>query len=112
MIEFIISAAVVITVVAIIEIVTILFTLPDRNAPPSVTVLPVFSDDAMFENRLEYLMQKSCGRGNIILVDYSADEYRRTLCSRFIGNNPDAVFIHHSELEKYLSGIFTKSDKK
>lgn len=112
MYELIITAAVILTVVAIIEIVTVLFTLPNHNAPASVTVLPVFYDDKLFENRLEYLMQKTCGRGNIILVDYTADEFQRDLCNCFISNNPDAMFVHHSELEKYLSEIFCKSHEK
>lgn len=112
MLEFIISAAVILTVMAIIEIITLLFTLPNHNAPPYVTVLPVFCDDNLFENRLDYLMQKSCGRGNVILVDYSANEHQRNLCERFVENNPDAIFIHQQELKKYLSKTFSQINEK
>lgn len=112
MIELIITATVILIVVAVIEIVSVLFTLPNHNAPPYVTVLPVFCDDNHFESRLDYLMQKSCGRGNIILVDYSANEYQRTLCGHFIENNPDAVFVHQNELKAYLSQVFTEHHEK
>ncbi len=111
MIELIITSVVVLAVIAIIEIVTLFFTLPADDAPPYVTVLPVFHGDNLFESRLEYLMQKTCGRGNIILVDYSADEYQRDLCNRFINNNPDAVFIPYSELESHLSAVFCGNQK-
>lgn len=111
MIELIVTAIVIITVLALIEIVTLFFTLPSNNAPPYVTVLPIFNGDSLFESRLEYLMQKTCGRGNIILVDCSADNYQRDLCRKFINNNPDAVFIHNSELENHLASVFCDNEK-
>lgn len=109
--NIIITAAVVLAVVALIEIVTIFFSLPGDNAPPYVMVLPVFSNDELFTARLEFLTQKGCGRNNIILVDYTADNKQKEICRRFVLNNPDAAFITSAELEKYLEKIFSVTQK-
>lgn len=101
----IIIAAVILAFIAVIEIIT-LFSLPTDNAPPYVAVLPVFADDKYFPQRLEYILQKGCGRTNIIMVDYSADNTQKELCRQFINDNPDAVFISHTELEKYFAETF------
>lgn len=101
----IIITAVALAFIALIEIVTI-FSLPTDNAPPYVAVLPVFADDRYFQQRLEYILQKGCGRTNIIIVDYSADSFQSELCRQFVNDNPDAVFISHTELEKYFSETF------
>lgn len=106
----IITAAVILAVVAIIEIVTVFFSLPVDSAPPYVTVLPVFADDKLFERRLEYLMQKGCGRRSAILVNYTADLHQTELCRRFVHDNPDAVFISKEELERFFTGIFSPVD--
>lgn len=103
----IITAAVVLSVVAVIEIVTVFFSLPKGSTPPYVTVLPVFDSDKDFERRLEYIMQKGCGRRNIIIVSYTADSRQKELCRKFIHDNPDAVFISHTELESLFSRTFT-----
>lgn len=102
----IIASAVILAVIAVIEILTILFSLPSEDAPPYVTVLPVFREDRNFSARLEYILKKSCGRTNIIIVDYSADDEQRKLCSQFVRDNPDAVLIFHYELEKYFAETF------
>ncbi len=106
----IITAAVILAVVAIIEIVTVFFSLPVDSAPPYVTVLPVFADDKLFERRLEYLMQKGCGRRSAILVNYTADPHQTELCRRFVHDNPDAVFISKEELERFFTGVFSPVD--
>lgn len=102
----IIASAVILAVIALIEILTIMFSLPSEDAPPYVTVLPVFGEDRNFSARLEYILKKSCGRTNIIIVDYSANDEQRKLCSQFVRDNPDAVFIYHNELEKYFAETF------
>lgn len=107
----IITAAVILAVVAIIEIVTLFISLPTDNVPPYVTVLPVFADDKLFDKRLEYLMQKGCGRRNAILVDYTADTRQQELCRKFVENNPDAVFIPHTQLREIFSKTFSDSEK-
>lgn len=99
----IVVTAVILAFIAIIEI-TMLFSLPTDNALPYVEVLPVFADDRYFQQRLEYILQK--GRSNIIIVDYSADDLQKELCQQFVSNNPDAVFISHTELEKYFAETF------
>ncbi|MBQ9139187.1 MAG: hypothetical protein IJX61_01060 [Ruminococcus sp.] len=109
--EIIITAAIILAVIAIIEIVTLFFSLPADNAPPYVAVLPVFSDDVLFDMRLEYLMRKGCGRQRVILVDYTANEHQTELCKSFLQNNPDAVFIHYSEIQKFFSETFAFHEK-
>ncbi|MBR3969687.1 MAG: hypothetical protein IKJ87_01210 [Ruminococcus sp.] len=109
--EIIITSAVILTVIAIIEIVTLFFSLPAENAPPYVTVLPVFCDDELFDRRIEYLMQRGCGRRSVIIIDYSATDSQKKLCRRFIENNPDAVFVRHDELEGYFSSVFLAAEK-
>ena len=104
----IVIAAVILAFIAIIEIIT-LFALPTDNAPPYVTVLPVFANDRYFHQRLEYILQRGCGRTNIIIVDYSANSTQLELCRQFINDNPDAVFISHNELEKYFAETFAIS---
>lgn len=99
----IVITAVMLAVIAIIETV-MLFSLPTDNAPPYVEVLPVFADDRYFQQRLEYILQK--GRTNVIIVDYSASDLQKELCRQFVNNNPDAVFISHTELEKYFAETF------
>ncbi|MDE6520503.1 MAG: hypothetical protein K2N27_11865 [Ruminococcus sp.] len=107
----IITVAVVLGVIAFIEIISLFFTIPLENSPPYVTVLPVFSEDEQFQQRLEYIMQKSCGRINIIIVDYSANPLQKELCRQFTEDNPDAVFISSNELEKYFAETFAISEK-
>lgn len=99
----IIITAVILAVIAVIE-TAMLFSLPADNAPPYVEVLPVFADDRYFQQRLEYIVQK--GRTNIIIVDYSADGLQKEMCRQFVSSNPDAVFISHTELEKYFAETF------
>ncbi len=99
----IVITAVILAFIALIE-TAMLFSLPTDNAPPYVEVLPVFADDRYFQQRLEYILQK--GRTNIIIVDYSADNLQKELCQQFVSSNPDAVFISHTELEKYFAETF------
>lgn len=106
-----ITGAVILLVIAAIEIVSIFFSLPKRYAPPYAAVMPVFADDDNFVQRLEYIMQKGCGRRNIIIVDYSATAEQSELCSRFVRDNPDAVFISHEQLTENFRKFFTISEK-
>ena len=101
----IVISAFILAFIAMIEIIS-LFSLPANNAPPYVAVLPVFADDKYFRQRLEFILQKGCGRTNIIIVDYSADDVQQELCRQFVRDNPDAVFISHEELEKYFAETF------
>ncbi|MCM1133870.1 MAG: hypothetical protein NC340_10425 [Ruminococcus flavefaciens] len=101
----IITVAVILAVIALIEIIA-LFSFPTDNAPPYVTVLPVFADDRNFQQRLEYILQKGCGRTNIIIVNYSANDSQLELCRQFVEDNPDAVFISCTELQKYFAETF------
>ncbi len=107
----IISAAVILAVVALIEIVSLFTDLSNEGTPAYVKVLPVFSDDKLFDMRLEYLMRKSGGRQKIVLVNYSADDRQSELCNSFIRNNPDAVFIHYSEMKNFFAEIFAFHEK-
>ena len=103
----IITAAVILGVIALIEIVTLLFLTPIKSAPAYVAVLPIFADDPELSERLEYLSLKGCGRRRIILVNYSADAEQDMLCRQFAGNSPDTLYISAMELEKTLREIFT-----
>ena len=51
----IITAAVILAVIAIIEIVNLFTDISIDGAPAYVTVLPVYADDKLFDMRLEYL---------------------------------------------------------
>ncbi|MBQ3139297.1 MAG: hypothetical protein IJB68_07300 [Ruminococcus sp.] len=109
--EIIITAAVVLAVIAIIEIVTHFLAINSTSSPPYVTVLPVFSDDELFVMRLEFLMRKGSGRQRVILVDYTADNQQKELCSAFIHTNPDASFIHYTEMKNFFAEIFAFHEK-
>lgn len=102
----IITAAVILGVIALIEIVTLLFISPVRSAPAYVAILPVFADDNELRERLEYLSLKGCGRRRIILVNYSASAEQDILCEKFMSNSTDSLYIHANELEKTLREIF------
>ncbi|MBR5513499.1 MAG: hypothetical protein IKV85_05885 [Ruminococcus sp.] len=107
----IISAAVVLAVIALIEITGVFTDLSDEGVPAYVTVLPVFAEDSLFDMRLEYLMRKSGGRRKVVLVDFSADNRQIELCSRFVNNNPDAAFIHYTEMKNFFAEIFAFHEK-
>ncbi len=109
--EILITTAVIIAVIAVIEIVTQFFTLSTDGSPPYVTILPVFSDDELFVMRLEFLMRKSCGKQRIILVDYTADNQQKKLCKDFISKNPDSEFIHCAEMKNFFAEIFAFHEK-
>lgn len=111
MYAIIITMTVILAVIAIIEIVTHFLAINSTSSPPYVTVLPVFSDDKLFDMRLEYLMHKSGGRQRIIFIDYTADNHQKELCCAFIHSNPDTVFIHYTEMQKFFSEIFAFHEK-
>ena len=98
----IITAAVVLAAICIIEIVSYFVTAPLSGTPAYISVLPVFENDEELSERLEYLAIKSCGRRRVIIVDYSASSEQSELCRGFVNNSPDAVFISAEELEKTM----------
>ena len=100
----IITAAVILAVIAIIEIVNLFTDISIDGAPAYVTVLPVYADDKLFDMRLEYLMRWGCGRRKVVLVDFSAN-------NRQIDNNPDAAFIHYTEMKNFFAEIFAFQEK-
>ncbi len=104
----IISAAVILAVIALIGTFSLFVALPAEAAPPYAAVLPVFAEDTCLRERLEYLSMKGSGRLNIVIVDYSATPEQAELCRRFVHSSPDAVYINASELEKYFSYIFSR----
>ena len=107
----IITAAVILAVIAIIEIVNLFTDISIDGAPAYVTVLPVYADDKLFDMRLEYLMRWGCGRRKVVLVDFSANNRQIDLCSRFVDNNPDAAFIHYTEMKNFFAEIFAFQEK-
>lgn len=102
----IITAAVILAVISLIEIVTFFLAVPSGAAPAYASVLPVFAGDEKLRDRLEYLSTKGCGRKRVILVDYGATHEQAELCRQFVHNSPDAVFLPCSELEDYFKGMF------
>ena len=102
----IITAAVILTVISLIELVTFFLAVPSNAAPAYASVLPVFAGDDKLRERLEYLSMKGSGRKRVILVDYGAAPEQAELCRAFVHSSPDAVFIPCSELEKYFSEMF------
>lgn len=107
----IITSGVILGVIAIIEIINLFTDLHKNDSPACLSVLPVFSEDALFDSRLEYLMRKGCGRQRIIFVDFSANKRQTDLCRSFIHNNPDAVFLDSSEMQNFFSEIFAIEKK-
>lgn len=107
----IITAAVVLTAICIIEIVSYFVTAPLSGTPAYISVLPVFENDEELSERLEYLAIKSCGRRRVIIVDYSASSEQSELCRGFVNNSPDAVFISAEELEKTMRELFTNNSQ-
>ena len=82
--SILITAGVIMAVIAIIEIVNVFFRLPCKKSTPAyVTVLPVFERDSFFQQRLEQLALKSGGRSRLIIVDYSASDSQLGLCRQF-----------------------------
>ena len=73
-----------------------------------IAVIGAVSGDERLPERLEYLSMKGCGRRRVILVDYGATAQQAELCRRFVHSSPDAVFITSSELEKLFSEIFIR----
>ena len=104
----IITAALILAVIAVIGAVSLFIALPSEAAPAYAAVLPVFSGDESLPERLEYLSMKGCGRRRVILVDYGATAQQAELCRRFVHSSPDAVFITSSDLEKLFSEIFVR----
>ena len=104
----IITAALVLAVIAVIGIVSLFVALPSEAAPAYAAVLPVFPGDDSLPERLEYLSMKGSGRRRVILVDYGATCEQAEMCRRFVQSSPDAVFISASELEKLFSEIFVR----
>ena len=102
----IITAAVILAVISLIEVVTFFLSIPSRSAPAYISVLPVFEEDEKFPERLEYLSMKGCGRRQVVLVDYSATPQQAELCNSFVHSSPDVVYIPCSELEDFFIGIF------
>ncbi len=102
-----ITAAVVLAVIALIEIVTLFFRLPYKGAdPPYIMLLPVFKEDNDFSLRLDRLAARSCGRSDVYIVIFSADSEQLELINAYSRDNPDSVIISHEELEKILSKTF------
>lgn len=102
-----VTAAVVIAVIALIEIVTLFFRLPYKGtSPPYITLLPVFAEDSYFSIRLDRLAARSCGRSDVYIVIFSATDIQKELIAAFSKENPDSVIIYHEELEKILSKTF------
>lgn len=104
--EILITAAVLLAVIAVIEIVTYFLTVPLNSSPAYTAVLPILSQDEKLNERLEYLALRSCGRRCVVLVDYDAAPEQAELCRQFVRNSPDAVFIPSSELEDYFRRTF------
>ena len=69
-------SAVALGIIAVTEIVLIFTSLPRRNSPAYLAILPIFAEDSEFDERLDHIAQKGCGRQNIILVNYSANPHQ------------------------------------
>lgn len=104
--NIIISVAVVLAVIALIEIISLIFSIRKENIRTYTVILPIFAKDSDFPIRLE-----TCRRSDVILVDYSATPLQKELCKKFLNDNPDAVIISKNELEKYFSETFAISEE-
>ncbi len=98
----IVTAAVILAVIALMELVTLFAALPGDGLKLYISVLPVFGEDGNFSSRLEQIMRTGCGRKSVILVDFSADEEQRELCRQFARDNPDCEFVTQQELAECL----------
>ncbi|MBQ8962072.1 MAG: hypothetical protein IJ071_12815 [Ruminococcus sp.] len=102
----VITAAVILAAVALIEVVTLFLARPDPAAPPYIELLPVFGEDRQFPRRIEYLGKRCGGRTSLIIVDISANEQQLELCRRLAEESPDTVIVTMAELEGALREIF------
>lgn len=102
----VITAAVILAVVALIEVVTLFLVKPDPAAPPYIELLPVFEEDKFFQRRLEYLGQRCGGRTSLIIADISATKEQLELCRRLAEESPDTVIITMAQLEELLRERF------
>lgn len=103
----IVTAAVILAVIALMELVTLFAALPGDGLKLYISVLPVFGDDEDFSVRLEQIMRRGCGRKSVILVDFSADDEQRELCRQFARDNPDCEFVTEQELAECLEKRIT-----
>lgn len=104
----VITAAVILAVVAIIEIVTLFLIKPDPAAPPFIELLPVFAEDEHFPARAEFLAKRCGGRTSLIIVDISGTPEQLELCKQLTGCSPDTILVSLPELENALRGIFAQ----
>ena len=103
----IITAAVILAAVAVIEIVTLFLVRPDPAAPPFIELLPVFSEDGHFPDRAEFLTKRCGGRTSLVIVDISGTPAQLELCRQLAASSPDTVIVSLDALENELRKIFT-----
>ena len=99
----IITAAVILAVIALIEIVT-LFCAKPFGKPVYIAIIPVFAEDSDLPLKLERLALRSLPTA--ILLDISATEKQLQICRQFVRDNPAAEIVPYSEFENYLAHTF------
>ena len=105
------AALAVLTVIAVIEAVSLFYKASKRIKKLAfAAVIPVFPNDGDLRERLEYLNEKlSCGSyyiEEIIIINYGATVQQLEICRSFCYENKNAVLTDPASLEKILSKTF------
>lgn len=107
----IIVSVLILTVIAVIEAVSLFYKSKHRIKKLAfAAVVPVFPDDGDLRQRLDYLSDKLSGGAyyieEIILINYGATAGQLEICREFCDENKNAVLTDPASLEKILSKTF------
>lgn len=99
----IVTAAVILAVIALIEIVT-LFCAKPFGKPVYIAVIPIFSEDGDLPAKLERLAMRSLPAA--VLLNVSATEEQLQICRQFVRDNQAAEIVNAQDFEEYLARAF------
>lgn len=99
----IVTAAVILAVIALIEAVTIFCARP-FGKPVYIAVVPIIGEDSDLPERLERLSLRSVPAA--VLLDISATEEQLQMCRQFVRDNPAAEIVPAEVFSDYLARTF------
>ncbi len=114
--NIIVTSLLVLTVIAVIEAVSLFLKPVKREGKPAfAAVIPVFPDDTELRERLSYLSEKLSGGTyyfeEIIIVNYGATTAQLEECRAFCDIHESALITDPASLEKILSKTFAIGHK-
>ncbi len=101
----ILTAAIILLFIAAAEIF-FLFCCPKVNSFPLTIVVPVRCDDGDFESKLIYLSfllnKNDCEIEKILLINISADNAQKAVCSRFCEEFHNVSFTDTEKIKNFF----------